>query len=59
MPEEKLKIILLFEEIQYGNKAAFDELFFLYYDKLLSFARQYTKQHESAEEITSELFVKI
>lgn len=59
MPEEKLKIILLFKEIQEGNKAAFDELFFLYYNKLLSFAGQYTKQQESAEEITSELFVKL
>lgn len=59
MPEEKLKIVLLFKEIQDGNKAAFEELFFLYHDKLLSFARQYTKQQESAEEITSELFVKL
>ncbi|WP_235048384.1 RNA polymerase sigma-70 factor [Arcticibacter svalbardensis] len=59
MPEEKSKILLLFMEIQYGNKVAFDELFVLYYDRLLSFARQYTKQLEVAEEITSELFVKI
>lgn len=59
MPEEKSKIVLLFKEIQEGNKAAFDELFFLYYDKLLSFARQYIKLQESAEELTSELFVKI
>jgi RNA polymerase sigma-70 factor (family 1) len=59
MPEKKSKIALLFNEIQYGSKAAFDELFILYYDKLLAFARQYTKQLESAEEITSELFVKI
>ena len=59
MPQEKLKIVLLFKAIQEGNKAAFDELFLLYYDKILAFARQYTKQQESAEEITSELFVKI
>jgi RNA polymerase sigma-70 factor (family 1) len=59
IPEKKSKIALLFREIQYGNKAAFDELFILYYDKLLAFARQYTKQLESAEEITSELFVRI
>ncbi|GAA3976757.1 hypothetical protein GCM10022246_31300 [Pedobacter ginsengiterrae] len=59
MPEEKLKVVLLFKEIQEGNKAAFDELFFLYHNKLLSFAVQYTKQQESAEEITSELFVKL
>ena len=59
MPEEKLKIVQLFKEIQEGNKAAFDELFFLYYNKLLSFAGQYIKQQESAEELTSELFVKL
>lgn len=59
MPEEKLNTVLLFKEIQDGNKTAFDELFFLYYDKLVSFAKQYTKQQESAEEITSELFVKL
>lgn len=54
-----MKIVVLFKEIQQGNKTAFDELFFLYYDKLLAFAKQYTKQLESAEEVTSELFVKI
>ncbi len=51
--------MLLFHEIQHGNQAAFNELFLLYYDKLLAFAKQYTRQTESAEEITSELFVKI
>lgn len=59
MPKNKLKIAQLFKEIQYGNKSAFDELFFLYYDRLLAFAKQYTRRRESAEEITSELFVKI
>lgn len=59
MPEEKSKIVLLFKEIQYGNKAAFDEFFTQYYDKLLAFARQYIKQVESAEELVSELFVRI
>lgn len=59
MPEKKDQIVLLFKEIQSGNKNAFDELFLRYYDKLLAFAMQYTKQLESAEEITSELFVKI
>lgn len=59
MPEEKLRIGILFKEIHAGNKVAFDELFMSYYDKLLVFAKQYTKQLESAEEITSELFVKI
>lgn len=59
MPEKKDQITLLFKEIQCGNKNAFDELFLRYHDKLLAFAMQYTKQLESAEEITSELFVKI
>jgi len=57
MPE--IEIVQLFKEIQVGNKAAFDELFNHYYTKLVAFAKQYTKQLESAEEITSELFVKI
>lgn len=59
MPVQNSKIDELFREIQSGNKAAFDELFGLYYDRLLAFAKQYTKQLESAEELTSELFVKI
>ena len=59
MGDKKSKITLLFREVQHGSTNAFDELFFLYYDKLLVFAQQYTKQLESAEEITSELFVKI
>lgn len=59
MPEGKSKIVALFKEVQSGNKAAFDEVFFLYHDRLLAFAKQYTKQVESAEELTSELFVKI
>lgn len=59
MSERKNDILQLFREIQLGNKVAFDQLFSLYHHKLLFFARQYTKQLESAEELTSELFVKI
>ncbi len=59
MPAQKSKIELLFKEIQNGNQVAFDELFMHYHDQLLSFAKQYVKQQETAEEITSELFVKI
>jgi RNA polymerase sigma-70 factor (family 1) len=59
MQERKSQIALLFKEIQRGNKCAFEELFLLYYDKLTAFASQYTRQIESAEEIASELFVKI
>jgi len=56
---EKEKIKLLFQEIQQGNKTAFNELFATYYAKLIAFAYQYTKQLESAEEMSSELFVKL
>jgi RNA polymerase sigma-70 factor (family 1) len=59
MPPEKSQISFLFKHIQLGNTNAFDELFLRYHDKLLGFALQYTKQLEVAEEITSELFVKI
>lgn len=59
MPDITNKLALLFKEIQRDNKSAFDEFFVLYYDKLLTFALHYTKHQESAEEITSELFVKV
>lgn len=49
----------LFHEIQSGDRTAFDELFNMYYQRLVTFAKQYTKQHESAEEIACELFVKL
>lgn len=49
----------VFQEIQSGSKTAFDELFNSYYARLVAFSKQYTKQAESAEEITSELFVKL
>ncbi len=59
MIEKEVKIRLLFNEIERGNKAAFEELFNCYYDKLLLFAKQYTNQRESAEEMISELFVRL
>ncbi len=59
MQESKQQVINLFQQIHEGNRAAFNELFLLYYDRLIGFARQYTKQSENAEEIVSELFVKI
>ena len=59
MSEKERKILLLFENIEQGSKAAFNELFMLYHQKLLSLARQYIKSNEGAEEITSELFVKL
>lgn len=59
MSEKELKILSLFENIEQGSKAAFDELFMLYHHKLLCLAKQYIKSKEGAEEITSELFVKL
>jgi RNA polymerase sigma-70 factor (ECF subfamily) len=52
-------IAILFNEIHEGSQPAFDELFLNYYNKLSAFAQQYIKQRERAEEITSELFVKL
>jgi RNA polymerase sigma-70 factor (family 1) len=59
MKNKKDQLALLFREIKQGNTHAFDELFLRYHDPLLGFALQHTKQQEAAEEITSELFVKI
>ena len=59
MQEKESKLMQLFHEIQSGDRTAFDELFNMYYQRLLIFAKQYIKQHESAEEIACELFVKL
>lgn len=59
MQEKVSTLMQLFQEIQNGSKTAFDVLFNSYYHRLVTFAKQYTKQAESAEEITSELFVKL
>ncbi|KQR70774.1 RNA polymerase sigma-70 factor [Pedobacter sp. Leaf176] len=59
MSEKELKILALFADIEQGSKVAFNELFMLYHHKLLSLARQYLNSLESAEEITSELFIKL
>lgn len=59
MPESKPTTSVLFNEIRLGSSEAFNKLFSLYYDRLVSFAQQYTRQPESAEELVSELFVKI
>ncbi len=58
MVEPKL-IATLFQEIQDGKQASFNELFSACYERLVVFAQQYVKQRECAEEITSELFVKL
>ncbi|WP_235884350.1 RNA polymerase sigma-70 factor [Pedobacter hiemivivus] len=59
MLKPKRSVNILFQEIQAGSQDAFNALFLNYYDKLVAFSQQYVKQIESAEEITSELFVKI
>ena len=59
MQEKESRLIQLFNEIKNGSKTAFDELFNAYYERLVGFALQYTKQRQSAEEITSELFVRL
>lgn len=59
MQEKESNLMQLFQEIQSESKTAFDKLFNSHYGRLVTFAKQYTKQAESAEEITSELFVKL
>lgn len=59
MPDKKSNVAALFHEIRYGNKHAFDELFASHHDKLLVFAKQFINAPENAEEIVSELFVKL
>ncbi|WP_231460654.1 MULTISPECIES: RNA polymerase sigma-70 factor [unclassified Pedobacter] len=59
MSENEGKILSLFKAVQQGDKAAFDELFLLYHQKLISLARHYVTSQEDAEEITSEMFVKL
>lgn len=49
----------LFEAIALGDKKAFDELFRASYELLCRFSSSYVKQEEVAEEIVSELFVKL
>lgn len=59
MLKPERSIVILFKEIHEGNELAFNELFLTYYDRLVSFSITYVKQLEHAEELTSELFVKL
>ncbi len=59
MPKPKRSIVVLFREICEGNELAFNELFLIYYDRLVAFSMSYIKQREHAEELSSELFVKL
>jgi RNA polymerase sigma-70 factor (family 1) len=49
----------LFKRIAAGDKQAFNTLFGRYYTRLTAFARQYTQQAEAAEEVVSDVFVKL
>jgi RNA polymerase sigma-70 factor (family 1) len=49
----------LFPLIQAGDATAFDELFLNYYPRLVDFGRQYVKQQEAAEELASDVLVKL
>ncbi|WP_257669784.1 RNA polymerase sigma-70 factor [Parapedobacter tibetensis] len=59
MAYKGLTIKELFTEIEAGQKKAFDQVYLLHFDNLKQFAIQYIKNEESAEEIVSEIFVKL
>lgn len=59
MLKPERSVVTLFKEIHEGNELAFNELFLTWYDRLVSFSISYVKQQEYAEELTSELFVKL
>lgn len=50
---------LLFRQVKKKNKKAFDTLFRKYYARLVRFGVGYVHDHDAAEEIVQELFVKI
>ncbi|MCD2426075.1 RNA polymerase sigma-70 factor [Niabella pedocola] len=52
-------IHLLFRQIGEGQKNAFNQLFYRYYEQMVRFALQYVKQPEPAEELVSSVFVNI
>lgn len=52
-------LIDIFHDISSGREPAFNELFVAYYEKLVSFAKYYVKQDESAEELVSAFFVRL
>ncbi len=52
-------IAVLFSDIQANKVDAFNALFLDYYPRLVTFAQQYVKQLEVAEEVVSSVFVKL
>lgn len=60
MKEEKAHITELLENIcRKDDQKSFEGLFRLFYERLLSFCVHYVKHRESAEEIVSDVFVKL
>jgi RNA polymerase sigma-19 factor, ECF subfamily len=59
MAEGATELKELFKVISLGDKKAFDLLFRNYYVLLIRFASSYLKREEDADEVVSELFVKL
>jgi RNA polymerase sigma-70 factor (family 1) len=59
MAEGATELKELFKVISLGDKRAFDSLFKNYYMLLIKFASSYIKQEDAADEVVSELFVKL
>lgn len=47
------------KKISEGNEKAFEQLYHLYYKKLIHFSENYTKSKELAEEVVEDVFIKI
>ncbi|HMI03279.1 MAG TPA: RNA polymerase sigma-70 factor [Pedobacter sp.] len=59
MAEGAIELKELFKVISLGDKKAFDSLFNNYYVLFIKFATSYLKQEEDADEVVSELFVRL
>jgi len=59
MAEGETELKELFKVISLGDKRAFDSLFRNYYVLLIRFASSYLRQEEDADEVVSDLFVKL
>lgn len=59
MVAPKNSIAALFLQIRNDQTHAFNELFLIYYKRLVLFANQYVKNYEAAEELTAGVFVKL
>jgi DNA-directed RNA polymerase specialized sigma24 family protein len=59
MTDGAAELKALFNVISHGDKKAFDALFNNYYVLLTKFACSYLKQEDDADEVVSELFVRL